>query len=105
MTDLLDTTPGKTKGKKKATKKTAAVRKAAPASDHPGRAPAARTVKIRERIVEALKGKRNGVLNRDVAEALKISSGECLKLAQLLIREGKVVASKNAAGQVVLKRG
>lgn len=99
MSDLLDTTPSR-----KRTGSAKKVSKPADSRTRPGRVPAKRTVKIRESIVEALKGKRNGVPNVTIAADLKISAGECLKLAQLLIKEGKVVSFKNDANQVVLKR-
>ena len=115
MSDLLDTTPATSKRRGKPLPKvvaaklrkgtTAKPRKAvAPRGEvRPGRLPAARTVRIREKILENLKGKRNGVPNAELAGELKISAGECLKLAQLLIKEGHVVALKKD-GSVILKR-
>jgi hypothetical protein len=90
MLDLLDTTPSKpaaTPEKKKSAEK----------NERPGRVASARTIRLREKILEAVRRRKNGVSNVELAELIKVKPGECLKLAQLLIKQ-KLILVKREKG-------
>lgn len=102
LEDLLDTTPTPPLTPKKSKRViTAKNGKKKKKGERPGRVPSAKTTQIREKILEAVRRRKNGIPNHELATLLKITPGECLKLAQLLVKQKLIVLKREKGTKLV----